>query len=82
MNNRDLQLLMVAQFGLVRKVMKREEDPARRIEELFLLMVSRLPTRTERSRLTEYVKGVTNPYHAYADVFWMLFNSSEFVFVG
>jgi hypothetical protein len=82
MNNRDLQLLMAAQFGLVRKVMKHEEDPGHRIEELFFLMVSRPPTRAERSRLTEYVKGIQNPYHAYTDIFWMLFNSSEFVFVG
>jgi hypothetical protein len=82
MNNRDLQLLMISQFGLVRKVMKATEDPARRIEELYLLMLSRLPTAREKSRLVDYVRGITNPYQAYADVFWMLFNLSEFVFVG
>ncbi len=82
MNNRDLQLLMIAQFGLVRKVMKLTEDPGRRIEELFLLMLSRPPSARERSRLVEYAKGFANPYHAYTDVFWMLFNLSEFIFVG
>ena len=82
MNNRDLQLLMIAQFGLVRRVMKQSEEPGRRIEELFLLMVSRPPTAREKSRLAEFVKGFANPYHAYTDVFWMLFNLSEFVFVG
>jgi hypothetical protein len=24
----------------------------------------------------------SNPYNAYTDVFWTLFNSSEFVFIG
>ena len=82
MNNRDLQLLMISQFGLVRKVMKNSEEPSRRVEELFLLMVSRLPTAREKSRLVDFVKGFANPYHAYTDVFWVLFNLSEFVFVG
>jgi hypothetical protein len=88
MNNRELQLLMVARFqqtgqlGLVWKVMKQSEDPARRIEDLFLLMVSRLPTGSEKSWLLGHVKGIAHPYHAYSDLFWMLFNSSEFVFVG
>jgi hypothetical protein len=82
MNNRDIQLLMIAQFGLVRKVMSRSEDPARRCEELFLQMVSRLPRAGERSRCVEHAKSTTNPYHGWTDVFWMLFNSSEFIFIG
>lgn len=86
MNNRDIQLMMVAQFGLVQKVMKQTADPAARIEELFLLMVSRPPTKAEKSRLVEHVRAAGRPEHAYidglADVFWMLFNSAEFVFIG
>ncbi len=88
MNNRELQLLMIAkfqqtgQYSLVWRVIKQTEDPARRIEELFLLMVSRPPAGSERSWLLGHVKGIANPYHAYSDVFWMLFNSSEFLFVG
>jgi len=34
----------------------------------------------------EHVRSAGNPAHAYvdgyADVFWMLFNSTEFVFIG
>ena len=86
MNNRDIQLMMVSQFSLVQKVTKQTADPEKRLDELFLLMVSRLPTKAERARLVEHVKSAGNPAHAYvdgyADVFWMLFNSSEFVFVG
>jgi hypothetical protein len=86
MNNRDIQLMMVAQFGLVQKTMKLTTDPGNRIEELFLLMVSRPPTRAERSKLIDHVRTAGRPEHAnidgYADIFWMLFNSSEFVFIG
>jgi hypothetical protein len=86
MNNRDIQLMMVSQFSLVQKVTKLTSDPEKRLDELFLLMVSRLPTKAEKARLAEHVKSAGNPAHAYvdgyADIFWMLFNSSEFVFVG
>jgi len=86
MNNRDIQLLMVSQFSWVQKVAKQTANPERRLDELFLLMVSRFPTKTEKSRLVEHVRSAGNPAHAYidgyADVFWMLFNSSEFVFIG
>jgi len=82
MNNRDLQLLMISQFGLVRRVMKQSEEPGKRIEEIFLLMVSRPPSSRERSRFGDHVRGAANPYNAYTDVFWTLFNSSEFVFIG
>ncbi len=82
MNNRDIQLLMIAQFGLVRKVMGRTDDPGRRLEELFLHMVSRPPRASERARCLAHAKSYGNPYHGWTDVFWMLFNSSEFIFVG
>lgn len=86
MNNRDIQLMMVAQFGLVQKTLKKTADPGGRIEELFLLMVSRPPTKAEKSRMIDHARSAGRPEHAhidgYADIFWMLFNSSEFVFIG
>ena len=86
MNNRDIQLLMVAQFGHVQQIMKKTADPAGRVEELFLLMLSRPPSKSEKAKMIEHVRGAGRPEHAYidgyADIFWMLFNSSEFIFVG
>ena len=86
MNNRDIQLLMVAQFGHVQLVMKKTADPGARVEELFLLMLSRPPSKSEKAKLIEHVRSAGRPEHAYidgyADIFWMLFNSSEFVFIG
>ena len=86
MNNRDIQLMMVSQFGHVQQVMKKTADPGGRIEELFLLMLSRPPTKAEKSKMIDHARNAGRPEHAYidgyADIFWMLFNSSEFVFVG
>jgi hypothetical protein len=86
MNNRDIQLMMVAQFGLVQKTLKETADPGKRIEELFLLMISRPPTKAEKSKLIDHARSAGRPEHAYidgyADIFWMLFNSTEFVFIG
>jgi hypothetical protein len=88
MNNRGLQLLMVAKFqqtgqmAWVWRVMRTSEDPARRIEELFLLMVNRPPSAAEKRWLVGHLQGASNPFHACSDVFWMLFNSAEFMFVG
>ncbi|HEX7899754.1 MAG TPA: DUF1549 domain-containing protein [Planctomycetota bacterium] len=88
MNNRDLQLIMVAkfsqtgQYGHVWRVMKQTADPGRRLDELFLLMVSRPPTSSERAWMLRHLKEAANPFHATSDVFWTLFNSSEFIFIG
>ncbi len=81
MNNRDLQILIFAQFGIVRKIMKDKSSPEARVEELFYTLVGRPPSKDEKSRVVDYVKGISNPYHGMEDVFWMLVNSAEFIFI-
>jgi hypothetical protein len=54
---------------------------ARRIETLFLVVLSRKPAATESKRFVEYVdRGGPSGDHrkALADVFWALLNSAEF----
>jgi hypothetical protein len=54
---------------------------SRRIEQLFLITLSRKPTKSESDRLVKYVeKGGPSKDSALAlcDVFWVLLNSSEF----
>jgi Protein of unknown function (DUF1553)/Protein of unknown function (DUF1549) len=54
---------------------------ARRIEELYLLVLARRPRAEEKERLVKYVNrgGATDdPRQALADVFWALLNSAEF----
>jgi len=51
---------------------------ARKIESLYLVVLSRKPTAEESDRLVKYVdKG--DPKKALSDVFWVLLNSSEFI---
>ncbi len=54
---------------------------ARRIDELYMITLSRKPSDAERERLVAYVdRGGPSgdPKKALADVFWALLNSSEF----
>lgn len=54
--------------------------PADAVRTLYLKTVSRPPTETETSRLTEYVAASTDAKRAYTDILWALLNSSEFAF--
>jgi hypothetical protein len=54
---------------------------SRRVEQLFLITLSRKPTAAESARLVRYVdRGGPHrgPARALCDVFWALLNSSEF----
>ena len=53
-----------------------------KVETLFLASLGRTPTKTERERFEKYVEtgGPTGDQKkAFADVFWALLNSSEFL---
>ena len=50
----------------------------RRVETLFLVVLSRKPTATEGKRFVEYIDRGGDPRKALADVFWALLNSAEF----
>jgi hypothetical protein len=56
-------------------------SPARRIETLFLVVLSRKPTVTESKRFVAYLERggpLGDSRKALADVFWALLNSAEF----
>jgi hypothetical protein len=57
-------------------------DTAGKVEALYLVALSRMPTREESSRLVAYVDraGTDNHKKALSDVFWALLNSTEFLF--
>ena len=55
---------------------------ARRVETLFLMVLSRLPRPDETSKFVRYIEsggGNGDPRQAVADVYWALLNSSEFM---
>lgn len=54
----------------------------KKIEAFFLSALSRVPTETESHRLVDYISSQASDEdktHAYADLFWALLNSSEFL---
>jgi Protein of unknown function (DUF1553)/Protein of unknown function (DUF1549) len=62
------------------RVLSDYEDPARRIEELYLGTLSRKPTPQESEKLVAYIRQNGNKDSAYEDILWSLMNSHEFLF--
>jgi len=48
------------------------------IEKLYLMTLSRRPTADETKKMTDFVAKHEGPRAAYADILWVLLNSSEF----
>jgi hypothetical protein len=76
MNNDKIQKYFSSGWGLLHRVLARKTRPADRVEELFLSLVGRPPTREERDLFA--VKDDAS----YEDIFWSLVNSGEFIFVS
>jgi len=54
-------------------------EPTMMIERLYLVALSRRPTADELQRMLDLVGERTSSEQAYADVLWVLLNTSEFV---
>ncbi len=79
MNNQDLQGTMSVYYGQLKKIMTLEK-PADRLEEIFLTILSRPPSRAEQVRYLQYIRKKKGSPRAYEDVYWTLLNSTEFTF--
>lgn len=53
--------------------------PAENVERIYLTVLSRRPDAKERERMVQYVTRPGKPLDRYADVFWVLLNSGEFI---
>jgi len=53
-------------------------EVADKVSDLFLLVLSRKPTEAETKRFTKFVTDAADRSEAFADVFWVLLNSTEF----
>ncbi|MBI3855924.1 MAG: DUF1549 domain-containing protein [Planctomycetes bacterium] len=69
---------VAAEFRLAR-LMEREKDAGRRIEELFLTTLSRPPKARETEALLARIRKAGDSPRIYEDIFWALLNSTEFV---
>ena len=65
--------------GRVAQALRESDDNAKRIEELYLLAVSRPPNDTERNACLKYVGDRESSLRAFQDVLWSLLNTREFV---
>jgi hypothetical protein len=81
MNNKRVLSMMIWQWGTLKKVLNRKSKPSDRVDELFLLMLSRKPTADERATFVDCIKEAGDDKKAYEDVLWVLINSAEFLFV-
>ena len=65
--------------GRVAQVLKAVADDEKRVEELFLWVLSRAPTPDERGACLKHVKYAATPQRGYEDVLWGLLNTREFL---
>jgi hypothetical protein len=60
------------------ELLQNRSKPEKVIENLYLKTLSRRPTEEETARVKKYVAQATDPRSGYADIVWVLLNSSEF----
>lgn len=65
--------------GRVAQILKVHADESRRVEEVFLWTVSRLPRAEELQTCREYLKASPSPEKGLEDVMWGLLNTREFI---
>jgi hypothetical protein len=65
--------------GRVAAVVKETSDPAKRIEELYLSTLGRLPESNEVAACQEYVNEAETPEKGLQGVLWSLLNTREFL---
>jgi len=81
MNSRNLQSKLDDPQGRARKLAGSSRPPAEIVTELYLVLLSRLPTSEELAVATRaFGAAGATVENATVDVFWALMNSPEFVF--
>lgn len=80
MNSKDLQGLVRADWGRLAEILKKEERPELRLNEIFLTLVSRPPSLPELERYLLYLDRKKGGKGAYEDIYWVLLNSTELIF--
>ncbi len=65
--------------GNVARILKAHAEDAKRIDEVFLVTLSRLPSDAEREACAKYVRDSATPAEGYRGVMWSLLNTREFL---
>jgi hypothetical protein len=75
----DTVLLRKLQTGRLEKLLAREKSDDALVDELFLAALSRTPDDKERKAALKYVRWSFDRSAAWADVFWAILNTREFI---
>ncbi len=67
--------------GRVAQILAEIAEDDRRIDEIYLTAVSRLPTDTQRQSCLSYVQQRDSSLRAFQDVMWSLLNTREFILI-
>jgi hypothetical protein len=74
-----LQMMNATRFeGLLGEVVGSAKAPSDVIDRLYLQVLARRPAAAESARMLAHVKTASRPEDGYADVLWVLLQSSEF----
>jgi len=65
--------------GRVATLVKSGSNLSRNVEELYLAVLSRLPTDDEREACLKFMEGSNMPEHGLQNVLWSLINTREFL---
>jgi hypothetical protein len=66
--------------GRLRELLADKRPDAEKIRELYLIALSREPTKDELETLQGHLKKKGDPQAAYEDILWALINTKEFLF--
>jgi hypothetical protein len=81
MNNAKIQSLVFSGWGTLKRVLEKKSRPKERVDLLFLTLLGRHPSEAEQRRFVDAIEAARDPNKAYEDVFWVLVNSAEFLFI-
>ena len=66
--------------GLIARLIKEKANNRKLIEEIYLSVICKFPTKDELSTAEKYMAEINNPSEAIQDLMWALINSSAFLF--
>ncbi len=78
-NHPDLLKKISSPKGRLTELLKSQSDDARRIDDLYLWTLSRLPTDAERQICVEHVRKNASVIRGFEGLLWSLLNTREFI---
>jgi hypothetical protein len=78
-NHPAVQQKIASPKGRIAEIIKDISDEGKRIDELYLWTLSRMPNDEERQTCVKHVKESSSPQRGLEDVLWSLLNTREFI---